>query len=165
MDWQPLALLPPADGRDVAPQIGGNLLPRFQTPPMSIRSGVGWECHLDRHVPVGSCLGKEVLHRFLSVATAWSGKKSAECHTLPFFTSLCTLREAYARHRILLQAIKSRCDRSVLMLRHQIWRSLSDYQERILCARLEFQRNLTWAFFCYSAGKALARLFGAQCCC
>jgi hypothetical protein len=51
MDWQALALLPPADGSDVTPEIGGNLLPSFEA--LALRPGVGMglraRYQLERH--------------------------------------------------------------------------------------------------------------------
>jgi len=69
MDWEALALLPAADGRDVTAQIGGDFLPSFQAsrPGVGVALGVGYG--LDRHRQVGSCYVEEVLHRFVPVAT------------------------------------------------------------------------------------------------
>jgi hypothetical protein len=54
IDWQSLAPLPAADGRDITPQIGSNLLPRFQAPPSRVGMGVWRRYRFDGHREEGS---------------------------------------------------------------------------------------------------------------
>jgi hypothetical protein len=54
IDWQSLAPLPAADGRDITPQIRSNLLPRFQAPPSRVGMGVWLRYRFDEHSEEGS---------------------------------------------------------------------------------------------------------------
>src|ERR1700745_1457100 len=97
IDRQPLAPLPAADGRDVTPQISGNLLPRLQAPPSRVGMGVWPRYRLGRHGSEGSCL-TEAYH--IVSFRGLNGRRAPFaplCPILPQFARLCSLRRGVCR--------------------------------------------------------------------